>query len=99
MKLLFGLWVLYGIYLVYSVAGYFRGKSVAVNQDIYQWFYVKKIGMAAGLLLVSIILYMLKKPVAAKWVAGIPAAVFLLIVMIGVAAWIFTWFVMWIGSK
>lgn len=99
MKTLIVLWVGYGMYIVYQVFQWIDGKHIAVNQEIYNFFYLKKIGIAMLLLGVSFVLHRYQKNTAAIWVAGVPAMIAGILLLLALFAWIFTWFVMWWGSK
>jgi hypothetical protein len=99
MKWLWIFWSGYGLYILYSVYSYFKGKSHVVNMDIYNTWFLKKIGIALGILAISILLRYLGKVSLAKWVAGVPAVAIGGWMLLGILAWLFTWFVMWIGGK
>jgi len=99
MKLLWVLWSGYVLYILYSVYAYFKGKHLVSDMGIYNAWYLKKLGLALAILAVSIALKQLGKITLAKWVAGIPAVVVGGMMLLGLLAWLFTWFAMWLGSK
>jgi hypothetical protein len=99
MKFLAVVWSLYGFYLLYQVYAWIKGRHIAVNLDIYNAFFIKKIGLALAILALSIILHLLHKTTLAKWIAGVPIAIAGIWLLIMLAVWLFTWFVMWWGSK
>ena len=99
MKLLWILWTGYLLYIVYTVYAYFNGKHLVNDMGIYNaWFY-KKIGIALLILAVSYGLKHFGKISLAKWVAGVPAMIAGTMMLFALLAWLFTWFVMWWGSK
>ena len=99
MKFLWFLWTGYVLYILYQVYAYFKGKHLVSNMEIYNSFFVKKIALALVILAASYTLKHLGKITIAKWVAGVPALIVGTIVLFGILAWLFTWFVMWWGSK
>ena len=99
MKLLWTLWSAYMVYIAYQVYAWIKGRHLAVNLDIYNGFFIKKISLALGIVVLSVVLHLLHKTTLAKWVAGIPVAVTTFWVLAMLFAWLFTWFVMWWGSK
>lgn len=98
MKWLWIFWSGYFLYILYNIYSYFKGKHLAANVDIYNAWYLKKLGIAIAILLLSIVLKYIGKVTIAKWVAGIPAVIVGGVVIAGVVAWLFTWFVMWLGK-
>lgn len=88
MRLLFLLWGGYAIFMIYTIIRYFKIREVSANLSITNAFYAKQIGVAAIILSISILLYLFKKPLWAKWVAGIPALIAAVVVGIGVIVWI-----------
>lgn len=99
MKLLGFLWSAYALYLIYQVYAWFKGRHIAVNMDIYNAFFIKKIGFALVIVALSVLLHFLNKTTLAKWVAGVPVVVAGVWLALALFAWLFTWFVMWWGSK
>jgi hypothetical protein len=84
---------------VYSVYAYFKGKHLVSNMEIYNNFFIKKIALAVLILAVSYSLKYFGKITLAKWVAGVPAVIAGSMMLLALLAWLFTWFVMWWGSK
>ena len=99
MKLLWVLWSGYVMYIVYTVYTYFKGKHLVSDMSIYNTWVLKKLGLALAILAVSFALKQLGKITLAKWVAGVPAVIVGGTMMLGVLAWLFTWFAFWLGSK
>ncbi len=98
MRWLWVFWGVYGVYILYQVYSYFTGKVHVVNMDIYNAWFLKKIFVTVGILVLSIILKSLGKITLAKWVAGVPAVIIGGWVLFALLAWVFTWFVMWWGG-
>jgi hypothetical protein len=67
--------------------------------EIYNNFFIKKIALAVVILAVSYSLKHFGKITLAKWVAGVPAVIAGSMMLLALLAWLFTWFVMWWGSK
>ena len=99
MRWLWVFWSIYGVYILYQGYSYFKGKAHVVNMDIYNAWFVKKLALALAILGISIALKALGKITLAKWVAGVPAVALGGWMLLALLAWVFTWFVMWIGGK
>ena len=99
MKLLWVLWSGYALYIAYSIYTYFKGKHLVTDMSIYNAWFLKKIGLALAILAVSIALRQLGKMTLAKWVAGVPGVIVGGMMLLGLLAWLFTWFSFWLGSK
>ncbi len=98
MKWLWTFWGIYGVYILYQVYSYITGRVHVVNMDIYNAWYVKKLSLAIGILLLSIGLNYFGKMNLAKWVAGVPALILGGSMLLALLAWLFTWFMMWWGG-
>lgn len=99
MRFLYFLWSGYILYLIYQVYAYIKGKHLVSNMEIYNTFFLKKIVLAVLILVISYVLSHFGKITLAKWVAGVPALISGIILLLGVLAWSFTWFVMWLGKQ
>jgi len=99
MRWLWIFWSIYIVYILYQVYSYFKGKAHVVNMDIYNAWYMKKLALALLVLGISVALKYFGKITLAKWVAGVPAVVMGGWMLFAILAWLFTWFVMWWGSK
>lgn len=99
MRWLFVFWSIYGMYILYQVYAYFKGKAHVVKMDIYNSFFIKKIALAVAILAISVVLKYLGKITLAKWVAGVPAVIIGGWMLLAILAWVFTWFVMWWGGS
>jgi hypothetical protein len=67
--------------------------------EIYNNFFIKKMALALLILALSYGLKHFGKITLAKWVAGVPAVIAGSMMLLALLAWLFTWFVMWWGSK
>ena len=99
MKFLLFIWSGYVLYIAYAVYQYFKGKHLVGDMSIYNAWYLKKIALALAILAVSYALKHFGKITLAKWVAGVPAVVIGGWLLLGILAWLFTWFAMWLGGK
>ncbi|HEY3385929.1 MAG TPA: hypothetical protein VGK46_05430 [Saprospiraceae bacterium] len=99
MRFLYLIWSGYALYILHTVYTYFKGKHLVSDMSIYNAWFLKKLGLAVAILAVSFALKQIGKITLAKWVAGVPAVVVGGMLLLGVLAWLFTWFSFWLGSK
>lgn len=88
MKLLWFLWLSYVAFIIYTLVSYFRVRAISANIQITNTFYLKQILVPVVIMGISILFYLLKKPVLAKWIAGVPALIAAVVVGAGIIAWL-----------
>lgn len=99
MALLIALWALYLAYIGYQVQDWMSMRSLSSNLEITDRFFMSKIGGAAAILVVSVVLRLLNQVLAAKIVAAVPVGVTLIALTWMVLVWLFVWLAFFIGSK
>jgi hypothetical protein len=99
MALLLALWALYLLYIGYQVHDWMDMRQLSANLHITNRFFITKIGGAAAILLVSILLRLLNQALWAKIVAALPIGIGLIALTWMAVVWLFVWFAFYIGSK
>jgi hypothetical protein len=99
MPLLVTIWILYLLYIGYQVHDWMDMRRVSANLDITNRFFLKRIGVVATILLLSILLRLLNQTLLAKIVAALPIGVALIALTWMALAWLFVWLAFYIGNK